>query len=87
VIYLQPLDARLKCFPLHLMTHSSGRVTRPVQNAVDSVARSVTKHGFMVKYLCADGDSCHHRRHVEYFQRWYSILIERSFFEVTCAGG
>jgi hypothetical protein len=65
VIFLQPLDARLKCFPLHVMTHSSGRATGSVQEPLDDVARSVTEHDFMVKYLCVDGDSDHHRQHLE----------------------
>jgi hypothetical protein len=43
---------------------------------LDDVARSVTEHGFMVKYLCADGDSCHYRRRLEYFHPSHSILIE-----------
>jgi hypothetical protein len=85
VIFLQPLDARFKCFPLHVMTHSSGRATGPFQEALDSITRSVTEHGFMVKYLCVDGDSCYHRRDLEYFHRWYSILIERALSSTLLA--
>jgi hypothetical protein len=35
-----------------------------------------TEHGFTVKYLCAEGDPCHNRRHLGYFQESYPILIE-----------
>jgi hypothetical protein len=59
------------------MTHSSGLATGPVQEPLDDVARSVTEHRFMVKCFCADGDSRHHRRHLEYFHQWHSILIAR----------
>jgi hypothetical protein len=79
VIDAQPLDARLKCFPLHVMTHSSGRATAPVQEALERVTRSMTNHGLTVKYMCADADSCDNRRHLGYFQQWYPILIEIGF--------
>jgi hypothetical protein len=85
VIFLQPLDARSSCFPLHVMTHSSGRATGPVREALDDVTGLVTEHGFMVKYLCANGDSCHHRQHLEYFPRWDSILISKGLSSMSLA--
>jgi hypothetical protein len=76
VFYLQPLNATLKCFPVHVTSHISGRATNPVQDALQKVSGSMTAHGLIVRYVCADGDYCYHRRHFEYFQRWYAILIE-----------
>jgi hypothetical protein len=76
VIDAQRLDARLKCFPFHVMTHSSGPAIAPVQEAFERVTRSMTEHGFTVKYLCTDGDSCHNRRHLGHFQQWHPVLIE-----------
>jgi hypothetical protein len=41
------------------------------------VADSMRRHWLKVKYVCADGDSCHHPKHVEFFQHWYPVLIEQ----------
>jgi hypothetical protein len=76
VFYIQPLDATLKCFPVHVMNHTSGRATSPVQDTLQKVSQSIRAHGLILRYVCADGDCCYHRRHLEYFQRWYEIFIE-----------
>jgi hypothetical protein len=69
VFYIQPLDARFKCFPVHVITQPSGRATAPIQAALDKVGEAAIAEGLSVKYLCADGDSCYHRRHLEFFRR------------------
>jgi hypothetical protein len=76
IFYLQPLDAQFKCFPIHLITHPSGRATAPIQATLDNVSQAAIAQGLSVKYLCADGDYCHHRRHLEFFRRWHSNFTE-----------
>jgi hypothetical protein len=65
VFYLQPLNATLKCFPVHVTSHTSGRATSPVQDALQKVSQSMTAHGLVVRYVSADGDYCYHRSHLE----------------------
>jgi hypothetical protein len=77
VIYAQPLDRSFTCFPIHVMPHSSGRATEPVQTAIDSACTALTDGPLIVKYICADGDSCHRKRHAEFFLDWYPVLINR----------
>jgi hypothetical protein len=57
--------------------HSSGRATEPVQVAMNSVYSALTDQEMIIKYLCADGDNCHRKRHAEFFLDWYPILINR----------
>jgi hypothetical protein len=77
VFYVQPLDARFKCFPVHVISHPSGRATAPIQTAMEMIGEAIIAQGLHLKYLCADGDSCHNRRHFDFFQLWYPILVEK----------
>jgi hypothetical protein len=63
VIFVQPLDRRYRCLPLHVMRHESGEVTPDVQAAIAEVCEALWRHQIVVKYKCADGDKGHNEAH------------------------
>jgi hypothetical protein len=50
VISGQPLDQRLKCLPLHVITGDSGQADEKVRQAVDAVCDGLTRRGFVAKH-------------------------------------
>jgi hypothetical protein len=56
VIYGQPLDWRLKYFPLPVITADSGQANEKVCQAMDAVCDGLTGREFVVKHTCTDRD-------------------------------
>jgi hypothetical protein len=76
VLYLQPLDRRYGCWPLHVMNHPSGRATEEVTTAIDVTCKALADHGLVVKYICADGDTGHNQSHKTFFSEWYPLFLD-----------
>jgi hypothetical protein len=73
VVFVQPLDRRLRCFPIHVKQHESGAATPDIREILREICEALGSHRLIVKYKCADGDRGHNEAHVDFFDRWYSI--------------
>jgi hypothetical protein len=76
VLYVQPLDRRYRCFPVHVMPHPSGRATEEVHDAIDRACEALTNRGLHVKFVCADGDQGYNHSHQAFFEQWYEQFLE-----------
>jgi hypothetical protein len=76
VIYVQPLDRRYSCWPLHVMPHPSGRATEEVLGAMKAARDELTAQGFVVKFECSDGDAGHNQSHRAFFSEWYPHFLD-----------
>jgi hypothetical protein len=75
VVFVQPLDRRYRCFPLHVKRkEGSGNATAEVRKAVSAVCEALSRHGIVVKYKSADGDKGHNEAHAEFFHEWYPLF-------------
>jgi hypothetical protein len=74
VIFVQPLDRRYRCLPLHVMRHESGQATSDVQAAIAAVCEALWRHPVVVKYKCADGDKRHNEARRKNFNDWCPLL-------------
>jgi hypothetical protein len=77
VIYVQPLDRRYSCWPLHVMGHPSGRATEEVLDAMETCRNALAEHGLHVKFECSDGDTGHNQSHRDFFKDWYPLFVEK----------
>jgi hypothetical protein len=77
VIYVQPLDRRYSCWPLHVMPHPNGRATSDVFDAVKQAREALSVEGLIVKFECSDGDAGHNQSHRDFFREWYPHFIEK----------
>jgi hypothetical protein len=76
VIYVQPLDRRYSCWPLHMMAHPSGRATEDVLDAMKAAREALTAQGLVVKFECSDGDAGHNQSHRDFFGEWYQHFLD-----------
>jgi hypothetical protein len=74
VVFVQPLNRRYRCLPLHVRQHVSGQATPDIRQAVTTVCDVLSAAGLIVKYKCADGDKGHNKAHEEFFNQWYALL-------------
>jgi hypothetical protein len=74
VIFVQTLDRRYRCLPLHVMRHESGQVTPDVQAALSEVCEALLRHQVVVKYKCADGNKGYNEAHRKIFNDWCPLL-------------
>jgi hypothetical protein len=79
VIYVQPLDRRHSCWPLHVMPHPSGRATEDVLGAMEAARAALTAQGLVVKFECSDGDAGHNQSHRAFFNGWYPHFLDHGF--------
>jgi hypothetical protein len=75
VFYVQPLDQRLKCWPLHVLPHLNGRATDDVVTLIDDLCDRLHHQDITVKYVCTDGDGGHNNRHLTFFRQWHPAFM------------
>jgi hypothetical protein len=83
VIFAQPVERHFHCLPIHVIQHDSGQSTPDVRNAMAIVCDSLSRHGCIVKYNCADGDRGYNEMHLRFFLEWYPILQQRGLAEAV----
>jgi hypothetical protein len=69
LIFVQQLDLRYRCVPLHTIQHESGQATPDVRKMVTADSSALSNHRLMVHYECARGDQKHDATQKSFFHQ------------------
>jgi hypothetical protein len=82
LVYLQPSEQVPPCAPLHFVQHTSRKATGDIQGIIDTIFASLTEHGYLVKYVCSDGDNCYNPRHHAFFNLGILLFLKRGLMRL-----
>lgn len=83
VLYLQPLNSKFKCFPLHIYSKSSGNCDEEIINLIDKAIILLQKSGISIKAVASDGDPGYNEKARETFTKYITIFEKQGFLSAV----
>lgn len=77
--YLQPLDQKFKCLPLHILSHSTGFAYPGVISTAQSIIDVLKKEGINVMWVATDGDDGYDDKADETLLKYIEIFEKEGF--------
>lgn len=83
VIYLQPLNPKYKCFPIHIHSKVNGNCDEDVINLIDQTIGLLKESGISVKAVASDGDPGYNERSQTTFDKYINIFKKKGFYSAV----
>lgn len=80
ILYLQPIDPKFKCFPIHIHSKCNGRCDPDIINLIEEVNGLLQSSGIFVKAIASDGDSGYNDKANETFKKYINIFKKDGFY-------
>ena len=82
LFYLMPLRCEYKCFPVHLMTRTSGNAGPDVMQRIKTLTAELREEKIHLKCVATDGDSAYAQRHRKMFDSWFACYCRNGLESV-----
>lgn len=80
VYYIQPIDADIKPFPIHIELAENGSATQSTLNCIDLIVNKLRDKNVAINFIATDGDHKYDALHDQFFEIIFNLHKGRASF-------